>query len=96
VSKNESSGKDNFYPEIKRGRGGGWVPSFQLGPKRSAFANLPEDESRFPVATWFKAMLAETVQKLSLTVRLCVLRVRLGLREGSRQMVLISRGSLQL
>jgi len=66
VSKNESSGKDNFYPEIKRGRGGGWVPSFQLGPKRSAFANLPEDESRFPVATWFKAMLAETVQKIVL------------------------------
>lgn len=66
VSKNEASGKDNFYPEIRRGKGGGWVPSFQLGPKRSAFANLPEDETRFPVATWFKTMLAETVQQIVL------------------------------
>lgn len=66
VSKNSKSGKDNFYPEIKRGEGGGWVPSFQLGPFRSTLANLPEDESRFPVATWFKKLLSESVQELVL------------------------------
>jgi AAA domain, putative AbiEii toxin, Type IV TA system len=65
--------RGNFYPEIKRGKGGGWVPSFQLGPQRSAFANLPEDESRFPVSTWFKKFLADTVQRIvldSLAMRL--------------------------
>jgi predicted ATPase len=66
VSKSIKSGKDNFYPEVKRGKGGGWVPSFQLGPQRSAFANLPEDESRFPVSTWFKEVLSGTVQQIVL------------------------------
>lgn len=66
AGKNERSGKDNFYPEIKRGTGGGWVPSFQLGNQRSAFANLPEDEERFPAATWFKNFLTEGIQKLVL------------------------------
>jgi len=66
VSKNAKSGKDNFYPEIKRGKGGGWVPSFQLGPFRSTLANLPEDESRFPVATWFKTLLSDSVHELVL------------------------------
>lgn len=66
AGKNAISGKDNFYPEIKRGSGGGWVPSFQLGSQKSAFANLPEDEERFPAATWFKNFLIEGVQKLVL------------------------------
>ncbi len=66
LSKSPTSGKDNYYPEIKRGKGGGWVPSFQLGPQRSAFANLPEDESRFPVSTWFKKFLSDAVQRIVL------------------------------
>lgn len=66
AGKNELSGKDNFYPEIKKGSGGGWVPSFQLGNLKSAFANLPEDEERFPAATWFKNFLTEGIQKLVL------------------------------
>jgi hypothetical protein len=73
LSKSTKSGKDNFYPEVKRGQGGGWVPSFQLGPRRSAFANQPEDESRFPVSTWFKSFLSDAVQQIvldSLTMRL--------------------------
>ena len=28
-----------------------WFPSIRLGPRKSALGNLPEDESRFPVAT---------------------------------------------
>ncbi len=66
LTKNPVTGKDNFYPEVKKGSGGGWVPSFQLGKQRSAFANLPEDETRFPAATWFKRFLSAGVQNLTL------------------------------
>lgn len=60
-------GNDNYYAEVRGESGGkGWIPSFRLGPKRSALANLPEDESRFPVSTWFKRFLIEGVQTLVL------------------------------
>lgn len=52
------NGSDYFKAET----GKGWEPSFKLGPKKSALGNLPEDESRFPVATWLKLLLAEGVQ----------------------------------
>lgn len=55
-------GNDNFYDETERG----WDHSFKLGPRRSALANLPEDESRFPVSTWLKATLMDGVQRLVL------------------------------
>ncbi len=55
-------GNDNFYDETGRG----WDHAFKLGPRRSALGNLPEDESKFPVATWLKAFLAEGVQRLML------------------------------
>jgi predicted ATPase len=59
-------GNDNFYSETYGAKGKGWVPAFKLGPRRSALANLPEDESKFPVATWLKALLSEGVQQLIL------------------------------
>jgi predicted ATPase len=60
-------GNDNFYVEVRQeGAGKGWFPSIRLGPRKSALGNLPEDESRFPVATWFRALLARGVQKLVL------------------------------
>jgi predicted ATPase len=43
-----------------------WNNMFRLGPKRSALANLPEDEERFPASTWFKRYIAEGVQRLML------------------------------
>ncbi len=55
-------GNDNFYDES----GKGWDHSFRLGTRKSALANLPEDESRFPVATWLKGILMEGVQRLVL------------------------------
>ena len=73
LSKSPETGKDNFYPEVKKGKGSGWVPSFQLGGRRSTFANLPEDETRFPVATWFKEFLSAGVESIvldSLAMRL--------------------------
>lgn len=58
---------DNYYPETRKESGtGGWVPAFKLGPKRSTLANLPEDETRFPVATWFKNALRTRVERLIL------------------------------
>ena len=60
-------GNDNYYAEVRDESGGkGWVPSFRLGPRRSTLGNLPEDESRFPVATWFKRYLAAGVETLLL------------------------------
>jgi predicted ATPase len=57
---------DNYYPETAREGAGGWMPAFKLGFRRSALANLPEDESRFPIATWFKQLLGGGVQQIVL------------------------------
>jgi predicted ATPase len=60
-------GNDNYYAEIREESGGkGWIPSFRLGPKRSALGNLPEDERRFPASTWFKRYLTDGVQSFVL------------------------------
>lgn len=57
-----AGGNDNFYDET----GKGWDHSFRLGPRKSALANLPEDESRFPVSTWMKKLLQDNVQQFVL------------------------------
>jgi len=62
VSKNSENGEDNFYPEIENED---W-PTFQLGKKNSAFANLVEDPERFPVSTWLKDSLKYTIRKVIL------------------------------
>ena len=55
-------GNVNFYSEVRSESSSGWIPTFKLGPRKSALANLPEDESRFPVSTWLKKFLNEGVQ----------------------------------
>lgn len=55
-------GNDKFYDET----GAGWDPSFKLGPRRSALANLPEDETRFPISTWLKRTLSNGISTLAL------------------------------
>lgn len=55
-------GRDHFYDET----GGGWSPTFKLGPGRSALANLPDDPSKFPVASWFKRYLVDDVSRIAL------------------------------
>ncbi|MBE7560564.1 AAA family ATPase [bacterium] len=57
---------DNFYDETGRG----WDHAFKLGPLKSALGNLPDDESKFPVSTWLKAMLLDGVQRLTLNSEL--------------------------
>ena len=61
VNKVEGSGNDYFSSETS-----GWHNLFRLGPQKSALANLPEDETKFPVATWFKELLMAGMQTLAL------------------------------
>lgn len=55
-------GNDNFYDETVKG----WDHSFKLGPRKSALGNLPEDETKFPVSSWFKGFLGEGIQQIML------------------------------
>jgi len=55
------SGNDYFLAETSK-----WNNLFKLGQAKSALANLPEDEERFPVATWFKRELLDGVQRIVL------------------------------
>ncbi len=61
VTKKPEAGNDYFMSETT-----GWNNPFRLGPQRMALANLPEDEDRFPVATWVKRILMEGIQHLAL------------------------------
>jgi putative AbiEii toxin of type IV toxin-antitoxin system len=61
VNKVESSGNDYFASETTP-----WNNFFRIGPTRSALANLPEDEAKFPVATWVRRVLLEGVQRIVL------------------------------
>jgi predicted ATPase len=66
VLSKQPNGNDNFYSEVMEESGRGWYPSIRLGPHKSALGNLHEDQTRFPVSTWFKRLLAEGVQNLVL------------------------------
>lgn len=66
VIKKTPGGNDNFYSEVYGEAGKGWVPTFRLGPRKSALANLPDDETKFPVATWLRQLLADGVQSVVL------------------------------
>lgn len=61
LQKKAESGNDYFRSETS-----GWNNLFRLGPRRSALANLPEDEERFPVSIWFRRLLLEGVQQITL------------------------------
>lgn len=62
VIRKKPQGNDNFYDETYRASGKGWLPSFKLGVKRSALANLPADDTKFPASSWLKEFLLEGVQ----------------------------------
>jgi predicted ATPase len=61
VNKVAGSSNDYFLSETS-----GWNNPFRLGPQKSALANLPGDETKFPIATWFKDLLMRGVQVLAL------------------------------
>jgi hypothetical protein len=58
-------GNDNYHADA-HGKEGRWAPSYKLGRRKSTLANLPEDESNFPVSTWFKQLLSEGVEQFIL------------------------------
>ncbi len=61
------NGNDNYYAETQTKKGkGGWAPSYPLGPRKSALANMPDDERKFPVSTWLREILINGTQKLML------------------------------
>jgi DNA-binding PadR family transcriptional regulator len=78
VSKTDG-GNDYFRSEKSQ-----WNNMFRLGPTKSALANLPEDESRFPIAIWFKQLLMEGVYVLSLNAE----NMRLPSRAGTPSEIL--------
>lgn len=61
LNKVPESGNDYFRSETSD-----WNNLFRLGPRRSALANLPEDEDKFPISIWFRRLLMEGVQRLAL------------------------------
>lgn len=61
-----TNGNDNYYSEVYKEKGKGWAPSFKLGPHKSALANMPADETNFPVTSWLKNLLTENVTQLML------------------------------
>ena len=74
VSKIAESGNDYFKSEVSD-----WNNLFRLGPAKSTLANLPEDEEKFPTATWFKRFLMEGVQRLALNAE----KIRLACPPGT-------------
>lgn len=60
------NGSTNFYSEAHLEAGKGWVVNLRLSPQKSALANLPEDEDKFPVSTWLKRLMTEGIQTLVL------------------------------
>lgn len=61
VNKVSESGTDYFMAETS-----GWNNPFKLGPAKSTLANLPEDETKFPVAVWVKKLLSEGIHRVAL------------------------------
>ena len=63
IAINKKRGRnDNYYPDTARP----YKPSYRLGRTRSALANMPSDESSFPVSLWFREMIENGVQNFIL------------------------------
>jgi predicted ATPase len=62
VEKRRLAGKHVFSSETTA-----WASPFRLSPQKPGLANLPEDEERFPVATWARRILMEGVHTLVLS-----------------------------
>lgn len=45
----------------------GWTQPFKIGAAKTALASLPDDEDKFPLATWFRRSLLEGVQRIMLS-----------------------------
>ncbi len=57
---------DQFFAESHRDPKKGPFQSLKLGPRRSLLANIPADESQFPVSLWLQGLLVRGVQSIVL------------------------------
>ncbi|HTQ60755.1 MAG TPA: ATP-binding protein [Candidatus Solibacter sp.] len=64
LKKIESSSNDYFKSEMTN-----WNLQFRFGPSKTALANLPEDPTKFPIATWAKTALMGGIQTIALDIR---------------------------
>jgi predicted ATPase len=62
----KQGGNDNYHSEVHEKGGKGWAFSIRLGQTKSALANLPADEDKFPVAAWLRDILREGVEQIML------------------------------
>ncbi len=62
VGRGEEPERVTFYSETS-----GWNNPFRIATDKAALASLPEDEERFPVATWFRRLLTDGIQRLVLS-----------------------------
>lgn len=60
------NGNDNFYTEGPNT----YRPSFRLGRTRSALANVPADDTNFPLSLWFRDQLENGIQHVILDSRM--------------------------
>jgi hypothetical protein len=57
--------EDLLHPEANAGESPAGL-MFNPGPRKSTLGNLPEDESQFPVSSWFKQLLVDSVERITL------------------------------
>ncbi len=62
VSRGEESERVMFSSETS-----GWNNPFRLAADKTALSGLPEDEEKFPVATWLRRQLTDGVQRIALS-----------------------------
>jgi len=62
LSRGEEPDRVTFSSETS-----GWTNPFRIAADKAALASLPEDEDKFPVATWFRQLLGSGVQRLALS-----------------------------
>lgn len=62
VINKKPGGNDNYYTEGAKS----YAPSFRLGRTKLALANIPADETSFPVSSWFRDLLETGVQNVVL------------------------------
>ncbi len=62
----KAAGANDSYSAEVHQKQGLWSPSFALGPRRSTLANLPEDETNFPVSSWLKRFLSDGIERIVL------------------------------
>lgn len=61
VGRGDEPERVTFFSETS-----GWNNPFRVPTDKAALASLPEDELKFPVATWFRKILMEGVQQVRL------------------------------